>query len=93
MRGMRWVVFFLTMLGWELAWGQSDRGGITGRVTDPSGAAVSGAEITVTATGTGVKFSTRSSETGNYVVNALPFGTYTANVTNAGFRQLEQPGI
>lgn len=60
-------------------------------MTDPSGAAVGGAEIIVTANSTGVKFNTRSSETGNYVVNALPFGTYTANVSSAGFRQLKQP--
>jgi hypothetical protein len=72
---------------------QSDRGGMTGRVTDPSGAAISGAEISLMSEATGVKYSTRSSETGNYLIGSLPFGRYSATVAMAGFRQVEQPGI
>ena len=72
---------------------QSDRGGMTGRVTDPSGAAISGAEISLMSDATGVKYSTRSSETGNYLIGSLPFGRYSATVAMAGFRQVEQPGI
>src|SRR6476661_8326477 len=57
---------------------QSDRGGMTGRVTDPSGAAISGAEISLVSEATSVKYSTKSSETGNYLIGSLPFGRYSA---------------
>lgn len=88
MRSVLVVLFFAV-----LAFGQSDRGGVTGKITDPSGAPVAGAEVVLTSNGTGVKFSTRSSDTGNYLVGSLPFGAYSASVAMTGFRQIEQPGI
>jgi len=46
---------------------QLDTGGITGTVTDPTGAVVVGARITLTADATNVKLNTVSTSTGTYV--------------------------
>jgi len=53
---------------------QSYSGTITGTVTDPSGAAVPGATITVINTGTAAKVTTKSDAQGNFSVAQLPVG-------------------
>ena len=68
------------------AFGQGDRGTITGLVTDPAGAAVSGTEITVVHTATNVETRTVSSETGTYRILNLPVGTYVLTATAPGFQ-------
>ena len=55
---------------------QTDTARIQGTVTDPSGAVVSGAEITVTNTDTNTKFTATSDSNGTFAVNALPRGNY-----------------
>src|SRR5215510_1079014 len=57
---------------------------IKGTVTDPSGAAVVGATVTVK--GVGIERTTRTSNTGDYEVPALPPGNYTVGVQNKGFQ-------
>ncbi len=58
----------------------------TGIVTDPSGANVSGAIITLTNINTGVTYKTESNEKGIYRISTLPPGMYRANVTKEGFK-------
>jgi hypothetical protein len=72
---------------------QSDRATITGRVLDPSQAAVSGAAVTVTNQETGIRTATRTSETGNYVVPQLPVGRYEITFESTGFRKAVQRDI
>ena len=67
------------------AWGQSVSGQITGSVTDPSDAAVAGASVVVTNTGTGVSVSAVTNSSGVYNVPALQVGTYDISITAAGF--------
>jgi hypothetical protein len=67
------------------AFAQFDTGTIAGLVTDPSGAVVAGADITVTNTGTGTKTTYKSDEAGNFVASALPFGTYVVSAESSGF--------
>ena len=43
MRSFRAAVFFLACAA--MAWAQSDRGTITGTITDPSGAVLAGASV------------------------------------------------
>ena len=60
--------------------------GILGLITDPSGAVVAGASVTVTNTGTGVRRVTVSASDGQYEMRYLVPGQYTVEVTSPGFR-------
>jgi hypothetical protein len=64
-------------------------GSIVGTVTDPSGAVVSGAKVTITNKGTGQVVTTTTTSTGNYATGALIPGDYTVRVEGAGFKTTE----
>ncbi len=64
---------------------QTFRGGINGSVSDSTGAAVSGAAVTITNTGTGIKTSGVSSSSGAFLFADLPLGEYTVGVEAPGF--------
>ncbi|MGA8299450.1 MAG: carboxypeptidase regulatory-like domain-containing protein, partial [Terriglobales bacterium] len=70
------------------AWAQSATATILGHVTDPQGAAVARANITVTNTATQVVSKTQSDSEGNYRVPALPIGTYVVTAEHEGFSRL-----
>jgi Carboxypeptidase regulatory-like domain len=72
---------------------QTVTGSITGVVTDPSGALVTGATVTTENTATGVKTTTESNGTGAYTIRFLPIGTYTLSVDAKGFTQARVDGI
>jgi hypothetical protein len=59
---------------------QQNSGIITGTVTDPSGAAVPGATITVISTATAAQNSAKSDAQGNFSLAQLPVGTYELRV-------------
>src|SRR5579885_2874547 len=67
--------------------------GIRGTVTDPSGAAVPGARITATNTGTGFAATATSSNDGTYTLTLLPVGQYTLEVEANGFKKLQRTNI
>jgi len=58
---------------------------LQGTVTDKTGAAVVGADVTVTNTGTGVSRSVKTGSDGSYRVDALAVGYYNVSVTMQGF--------
>ncbi len=60
--------------------------GITGIVSDPTGAAIADAQVEVEDLDRGVSWSTRSNEAGNYALPRLQVGRYSARVTADGFR-------
>lgn len=66
---------------------QKDTGGITGIVTDPSGAVVSGAKINVTDVDRGTTVATTTNAQGEYVVSPLKVGRYTITVEKTGFQK------
>src|ERR1039458_34056 len=68
---------------------QTFRGTILGTVTDPSGAVVAGAKVTVKNVGTGLERTTETSADGSYALSELPIGTYTVTVVLTGFRSEE----
>ncbi|HUO14893.1 MAG TPA: carboxypeptidase-like regulatory domain-containing protein, partial [Verrucomicrobiae bacterium] len=72
-----------------LAIGQAVYGSILGTVTDPSGAAVAGAKITVTSQTKNVSTQETSNESGNYSVTHLPPDVYTLHIESTGFKTLE----
>src|ERR1700761_957134 len=61
------------------------RSSVTGRVSDPSGAAIPDAQITVTDQQTGVAAHTKTDATGNYTVPELDPGVYSIKVEKQGF--------
>src|SRR5665213_3714382 len=64
---------------------QQTLGGITGTVTDTSGAVVSGATVTLVENDTKLNRTQTTSTTGSYLFVNLPIGTYTLTFTQAGF--------
>src|SRR5215475_13133814 len=69
----------------SIAQAQSISGRITGIVTDPSGAVVQGAGVTVTNEGTGGQRRTTANENGFYIIPELPVGFYALKVENSNF--------
>ena len=65
---------------------QQTMGDILGTVTDTSGAAVPGAKVTVTNTGTQIERMTTTGASGDYTINLLQPGTYRVSVTAPGFK-------
>ena len=63
----------------------ADTGSVAGTVTDPSGAAVAGAAVTLTDTSTSAQRTTTSNEAGRYVFPNVPPGTYNMTATKMGF--------
>jgi outer membrane receptor protein involved in Fe transport len=88
----RIFVVFLLLAAVSLS-AQTFRGTILGTVTDPSGAVVSGAKVTVKNTGTGLERSTETSGDGSYSVPELPIGSYNVTVTQAGFQTFVATGV
>ncbi|HJT88390.1 MAG TPA: carboxypeptidase-like regulatory domain-containing protein, partial [Bryobacteraceae bacterium] len=83
-------VFFLAA---SLAFAQSDRGTITGTVSDPAGAVVAAAAVQARNEATGVQYTAATTATGNYTVEQLPVGTYDLSVTVPGFKTYLRQGI
>src|ERR1700745_1163731 len=66
-----------------------DTAQITGTVQDPSGAVVSGAQVTVVGAGIGVTRVTTTNAEGSYLAAGLPAGTYDLSVTAQGFKSFQ----
>src|SRR5579885_2243587 len=75
------------------AFAQSDRGTITGTISDPAGAVVASAAVQARNTGTGAVYPVQSSATVNYTIAQLPSGTYELDVTVAGFKKFVRTGL
>ena len=65
--------------------------GITGTITDPSGAVIPNAKVTITNEETSVASNTTSSSAGTYSVKGLLPGKYTVAVDAPGFKKEVQP--
>src|SRR5258708_32476707 len=72
---------------------QSNRGAITGTVSDSAGALIPGVQVVLTNTETGAKSDTVTTGTGNYTLLQLPVGTYTLAVDQAAFSKYERTNI
>ncbi len=68
-------------------------GSITGRVTDPEGASVAGAQVTATQEGTGFSRSALTDTDGLYVIPSLQPATYRLTVEAKGFSTSRETGI
>ena len=72
---------------------QTDRGTITGTVSDPAGAVVANAAIEARHIETGTVYPTVSTATGNYTIAQLPVGAYEVSVTVPGFKKYLRSGL
>ena len=72
---------------------QNGTGWITGIVTDPSGAVVQSAKITVRETGSGLTKVTATDQTGAWAVPMLPAGRYVVVASAPGFANGHRDGI
>src|SRR5271156_1344382 len=66
---------------------------ISGTVTDPSGAVISGASVTATNVETGVAATLTTNTQGFYSFQSLPLGNYTISVQQSGFKGYSQTGL
>jgi hypothetical protein len=72
---------------------QAVSGTIVGTVSDPTGAAVPNAQITIVLTGQSTSYSTLSNESGNFTEPNLPSGTYSVTVVAQGFKKETRENI
>ena len=81
-----WASFAWT----ALVFGQAPTGSISGTVIDAQGAAVAGATVTATNQETKVGYTTKTVESGAFVLPNLPAATYTLAVEQPGFKKYQQ---
>lgn len=86
------IVFLLTLLSASFLFGQAT-GSISGTVSDPSGAAVPGVKVTVTAPATGLSRSSITNQSGEYIVPLLGVANYTVQVELQGFQTAKAEDI
>lgn len=71
---------------------QSDLAGVSGTITDQTGAIIHGATVTVTDEATGIVHSTTTNDSGYYTIPSLSPGRYTIVVTAPSFQTLTSHG-
>ncbi len=91
--GMAVMLVSVSMLMPTAAFAQAVYGSILGTVTDPQGAAVAGAKVTVTNQRKGGEDTATTNADGNYSVTHLVPDLYTVKVENAGFKISEQKDV
>ncbi len=91
-RSLFLIPTLLVLFGSTTAFAQI-AGVLSGRVMDPSGAAVAGAQVALTADATHLHQTTSTTSSGDYVfVNLIP-GTYQIDLSAPGFERLTRRGI
>jgi hypothetical protein len=68
-------------------------GSIVGNVTDPSGAAITNAPVTLTNTGTAERRTAQTNENGNYQFLNLVPGAYKLEIEQSGFKRLTRDEV
>src|SRR6267142_64469 len=87
------IVFWVLALMNGTAVAQTSRGTLTGVITDPTGAAVVTATVTITHLDTSVKRQTTTNDAGVYRFDAVDLGTYSLSVQKNGFRTHDTTGV
>lgn len=82
------AAFIFVTLSCSALFAQDVTGKITGTITDPSGAVIAGAKVTVTNIATGIAKDTTSNSSGVYQVLQLPIGRYQVTAEAPGFERV-----
>ena len=85
--GFAFTLYLTILLGLGPLSGQTTTGSIVGTVTDPSGAVIGAASITITNMDTNISVKATTDQSGNYVVTPLAIGRYSVTVEAAGFKK------
>src|SRR5437016_1283729 len=72
---------------------QEYRSTLSGLVTDPQGAAIPKAVITLTETSTGSRFKADSGETGQFTLPLIPPGQYEISAEAPSFKKYVRKGV
>jgi hypothetical protein len=83
-RALPWVLLFALSFCVPLG-AQTTTGAVRGTITDPTGAIVSGAKVTVTNIATGVQTMADTNQAGEYSIRFLQIGQYKLTVEATGF--------
>jgi hypothetical protein len=87
---------FLLLSGLLLASGtfaQVQNGQFAGVITDPTGAGIANAKVTVTNQGTNLSVLTTTNQTGAYIAKELPVGSYKIVVEAPGFKSASNVNV
>jgi hypothetical protein len=86
------AVALLVLMFAVASWGQTTvgTGSISGTVSDPAGAVVSGARVIITNTGTGQSLNLTANPSGAYTSGPLDPGTYKVQVSAKGFSSVSE---
>src|SRR6185503_14679528 len=80
------LICFFLVLGTSSAFAQSQTTGrIVGTVTDPNGARIVGAQVTIRNNATAEERETKTDGQGNFTLSLLPPGNYQVRITSSGF--------
>ena len=83
----------LLICGANATFAQEVTASITGTVSDPSGAAIVGANVTATSVERGTKFTAVSNDSGIYRISPLPVGNYDLRIEKTGFQTSLYPAF
>src|SRR5579864_7614630 len=86
-------LYFSVFLAAGAAFAQTDRGTITGTISDSTGAVVANAALEAKNLETGIAYQGATSTTGNYTLAQLPAGVYELSVTVPGFKKYTRQGL
>ncbi|GGA70223.1 hypothetical protein GCM10011507_22220 [Edaphobacter acidisoli] len=87
------AVLLWPLLAVSFVHAQQDQGTITGTVTDPTGAVVEGASVTVADINTGFTQKRSSDRSGVFTISPLKIGTYSLTVSATGFQTMQRKGL
>lgn len=73
--------------------GQTNRGGISGTVSDAKGGVIPGASVTIKNIGTGQEQTVITTEDGNFTLNSLEPVFYSVTVTAGNFKKTTVPSV
>ena len=94
MRGRAMFYLLVVLLLWgTLLWAQLPTASLNGTVTDPQGAVVTGAKITLANAATGETREQTTGSDGRYNFVSLPAGAYSVGVSAAGFAKAEAKSV
>ena len=75
------------------AWPQTQLASVFGTVTDPSGAAIAGAQVLIVSLGTGLERKALTDTAGQYHFAGLPAGNYSVRVEKERFQTQVRQGV
>jgi len=90
---IRTIALIVLALPGTYLFGQNITGTIVGTVTDPTGAPISGASVTITNDSTAAVQKLTTDSSGNYTASLLPVGRYDVAIEAQGFKREVRSGI